>query len=150
VAAALSVSLVASTGLAATGHRFLASYTGSGQGQITGTTVSGSATLHGRGNVLGAGTLTGSAHGAFISQSCAAFTGSAVLRGKRGSLKLKASNGQACAASTSGDQVSLSGVAKVVSGTGAFLHARGHLTFTGTYDKASGVVTISIRGKITY
>jgi hypothetical protein len=150
LAAVLAAPFVASTGLAATGHRFVASYAGRGNGQINGTTVSGSATLRGHGNVMGAGRLSGSAHGHFVSQACVVFNGSAVLRGKTGSLKLVARGGKACATSTSGNQVSFSGVAKVVGGSGAFADAHGHLAFAGTYNRQSGAVTISMRGELTY
>jgi hypothetical protein len=72
-----------------------------------------------------------------------------VLRGKSGSLRLLARSAHACAAS-GGDNVSFSGRATVTGGTGTFAGARGRLSFRGSFDRASGGVTISLSGLIRY
>ena len=106
--------------------------------------------MSGRGRPIGRGTLKGSATGTFTSSTCVTFSGSAVLRGGRGTLKLKARNAQACTSASSGDRVTFSGKARVVGGTSAFAGARGVLTFSGTYVRSTGAVSISFRGRLTY
>jgi hypothetical protein len=147
---ALTGAFTAPVAGAATGHQLVAHYAGHGSGRVAGSEASGSATLTGRGNLMGAGTLTGSAQGRFVSRTCVTFSGSAVLKGRRGSLSLRASRGSACASSTSGATVSFSGEATVVGGSGAFLHAHGRVAFSGTYARDSGAVTVSLSGKVTY
>jgi hypothetical protein len=46
--------------------------------------------------------------------------------------------------------VSFSGEATVVGGSGAFLHARGRVAFSGTYARDSGAVTVSLGGEVRY
>jgi hypothetical protein len=130
-------------------HRFSASYIGHGQGATSGTSASGSATLRGRGRLIGRGTMSGSAHGTFTSQTCVTFSGNAVLRGKTGSLRLRARRAHACAAG-GGNSVSFSGIATVAGGSGTFTGARGRLSFRGTFDKATGGVKVSLSGVIRY
>jgi len=130
-------------------HRFSAAYVGHGQGETSGTSASGSATLRGRGRLIGRGTMSGSANGTFTSQTCVAFSGRAVLRGKTGSLRLRAHRAQACAAD-GGTSVSFSGRASVTGGTATFAGARGRLSFRGTFDRTSGSVKVSLSGVIRY
>jgi hypothetical protein len=93
--------------------------------------------------------MSGSAQGTFTSQTCVAFSGKAVLRGKAGSLRLRARNGQACAAGAA-NSVSFSGTATVTGGTATFAGARGRLSFRGTFDRATGSVKVSLSGVIRY
>jgi hypothetical protein len=130
-------------------HRFSATYVGHGQGETSGTSASGSAMLRGRGRLIGRGTMSGSADGTFTSQTCVAFSGRTVLRGKTGSLRLRAHRAQACAAA-GGTSVSFSGTATVTGGTAAFAGARGRLSFRGTFDRTSGSVKVSLSGVIRY
>jgi hypothetical protein len=130
-------------------HRFSATYAGHGQGSTSGTSASGSATLRGRGRLIGRGTMSGSAQGTFTSQTCVTFSGKATLRGKTGSLRLRTRNAQACAPGT-GNSVSFSGTATVTGGTAAFAGARGRLSFKGTFDRTAGSVKISLSGVIRY
>jgi hypothetical protein len=132
------------------GHTFTASYRGHGSGHASGTTASGSATLTGRGSTIGPGTLTGSASGVFVSRTCVVFSGRAVLTGRPGSLRLAARRGQACAGNADATEVSFSGTAQVTGGRGRFAGAHGTLVFTGTYDRQSGAVTVSLSGRIDF
>jgi hypothetical protein len=93
--------------------------------------------------------MSGSAHGTFTSQTCLTFSGKAVLRGKPGSLRLRARQAHACAAG-GGNSVSFSGKATVVGGAATFAGARGRLSFRGSFDKATGRVTVSLSGVIRY
>lgn len=138
-----------SRGFAGRDHRFTANYAGHGRGETSGTRASGSATLRGRGRLIGRGTMSGSAHGTFTSQTCVTFSGGAVLRGVAGSLRLRTRSAHACAAG-SGNSVSFSGTATVTGGAGAFAGARGQLSFSGSFDRATGGVKVSLSGVIQY
>jgi hypothetical protein len=135
---------------AATGHPFTATYRGTGSGDVNGTTASGSATASGRGQLIGAGLLTGSATGRFTSPTCVVFSGTAVLKGTAGSIRVAARNAQACADTADANSVSFSGHAKVTGGTSTFAGAQGTLAFRGTYVSQTGAVTISFKGRLTY
>jgi hypothetical protein len=147
---ASAATMVAPVALAATSHPFTASYTGHGSGQVSGTRASGSATLTGRGSMIGPGTLTGSASGVFVSRTCVVFSGAAVFKGRPGTIRLATRRAQACAASTDANEVSFSGSAQITGGSAKFAGARGMLSFTGTYLRQSGAVTISFRGRIIF
>ena len=134
---------------AATGHSFAASYRGTGAGQVSGASASGSATMSGTGRLIGASTLTGQGHGTFTSATCLTFSGAAVLKGDTGSITLAARNGNACAAADA-STVSFFGRARVTGGTETFAGARGNVRFSGRYTRETGVVTLSLRGTLTY
>ena len=152
LAALLGATAIASATSRASGgrdHRFSATYAGHGHGETGGRSASGSAALRGRGRLIGRGTMSGSAHGTFTSQTCVTFTGKAVLRGKTGSLRLAARRAHACAAG-GGNSVSFSGTATVTGGTATFAGARGRLSFRGSFDRATGRVKVSLSGVIRY
>src|SRR5690242_15747194 len=90
VAAAATVAalLVAGSARAARMHAFSARYAGTGSGHVSNGKASGSATIHGTGRPIGAGTLTGSATGTFTTATCVVFSGRARLAGRHGSLRL--------------------------------------------------------------
>ena len=146
---ASAVASPASASLSATRHTFSATYTGSGHGQVQGTSVSGRATLHGRGRPMGRSTLSGSARGIFINSVCVVWSGRGVLRSKAGSITLTAHGARACARAD-GNTVSFAGSAKVARGTSTFKGAHGTLSFHGAYGRNSGAVSISFKGQISY
>ena len=76
--------------LAATSHRFKATYTGQAAGQANGSEASGTATATGRGKLIGASTLHASGHGV-VSGECIDFTGTALLKGRAGSAQARRS-----------------------------------------------------------
>ena len=92
--------------------------------------------------------MSGSARGTFTSQTCVTFSGRAVLRGRTGSIRLRARRAHACAGD--GNSVSLSGTATVTGGTAVFAGARGRLSFRGTFDRTSRSVKVSLSGAILY
>jgi hypothetical protein len=149
VAVAAVAAVGAPVALPAVQHTFTASYTGHGSGTVSGTSASGSVTATGHGTV-GRGTLTGSGSGVFTSTTCLVFSGTAVLKGTRGSITLAAHRAQACAGSATANSVSFSGSARITGGTSTFKHARGTISFTGTYLRQTSVVTISLRGRIRF
>jgi hypothetical protein len=149
-AVATVASIAAPDALPAKSHPFTAAYTGKGAGEVSGNSASGSATAAGRGSLIGRGTLSGSGSGVFTSQTCVVFSGTAVLKGTAGSITLSARGAQACADGTDANVVSFSGSAKVTGGTSTLAGAHGTLSFSGTYTRQSGAVTISFKGRITY
>jgi len=151
LAAFLGATAVASATSRSSGrdHRFSATYNGHGQGEASGTSASGSAALRGRGRPIGRGTMSGSAQGTFTSKTCVIFSGKAVLRGTMGSIRLRARRAHACAGG-GGNSVSFSGTATVTGGTDTFGGAQGRLSFTGTFDRTTGSVKVSLSGVIRY
>ena len=137
----------APTSPATSSHRFKATYTGQAFGQANGSEASGGATATGRGKLLGASTLRASGQG-LVSDQCVDFTGTTLLRGRPGAIRLALRGGHACAGSAT--RASFSGRAKVTRGTATFAGAHGTLSFTGTYDIQTRAVTISFKGRITY
>jgi hypothetical protein len=148
LAAAAVAGVAAPTALPATAHAFRATYAGHGAGAVSGTNVSGSASLTGRGAPIGRGGMTGSATGHFVSSSCVVFDGTAVLRGTAGTVSVAAHAGRACGGG--GSSVSFSGHVAVTGGTGRFSGAKGTLSFSGTYTQAGGAVRITFAGRLTY
>ena len=148
--AALVAGASSPAGWAARSHQFSATYTGVGSGDMSGTSVSGSATLPGRGNPIGRGTLTGSGRGTFTSLVCVVFSGTATLKGRSGTVRLSASNARACADDSDPNHVTFSGRARVTGGTATFAGAHGTLPFKGSYDQTTKAVKISFSGRITY
>jgi hypothetical protein len=141
---------LASGAVSARSHSFTARYAGHGSGQVSGNSASGSATATGRGNLIGRGTLYGSASGIVTSKTCVTFSGTAVLKGSSGSITLAARHAHACANGTDANDVLFSGSATITGGSAAFAGARGTLLFTGTYLRPSGSVTITFRGRVSY
>jgi hypothetical protein len=115
---------------------------------MSGRTASGSATATGRGTLIGPSTLRGAANGVATSQTCVAFSGRAILKGRVGSIKLAARGARAC--DSSGTVVAFSGSATVTGGTARFAGARGTLSFSGKYVRRTGSVTIAFRGRLRY
>jgi hypothetical protein len=146
----VAAAVAAPSAVAVTSHAFTATYSGKGTGAVSGTTASGGATAAGRGAPIGRGTMSGTAHGVFMSKTCVAFRGTAVLRGSAGSLRLSAQGAHACFKTSDPGTVLFTGSAKVAGGTATFAGARGTLTFSGTYGRLSGAVTISFKGRLTY
>jgi hypothetical protein len=131
-------------------HKFSATYTGHGSGQVSGTSASGSATASGHGNLLGTSTMSGSARGTVTSPTCVSFSGTATLKGAHGTFILSAHDAEACAGSTSSGDVGFSGNASVTRGTGTFAGAHGTLAFRGAYTQATSQFTITFTGRIVY
>jgi|SRR5580765_1193320 hypothetical protein len=146
-AVANASALAGPTSLAASSHRFKATYTGQASGQANGSAASGSATATGRGKPIGPSTLRASGQG-LVTGECIDFTGTALLKGRPGAIRLSLRGGHACAGAASG--ASFTGRAKVTRGSARFAGARGTVSFTGTYDIRTRVVTISFSGRITY
>ena len=143
----MAATLAIPPSFAASNHRFKATYRGQAIGEANGSTASGSATATGRGKLIGASTLRASGQG-LLSGECVDFTGTALLRGRTGAIRLSLRGGHACAGTASG--TSFSGRAKVTRGSAKFAGAHGTLSFTGTYDTHTRVVTISFSGRLTF
>jgi hypothetical protein len=105
--------------------------------------------MRGQANLLGKGTLRGSGHGTFTSQTCLTFSGRATLSGPEGSLRLVAHRARGCA-TDGGNNVAFSGTATVTSGTARMAGARGRLSFRGSFNRATGAVRITLAGRIRF
>lgn len=149
VAAAALAGVLATAALPARSHAFLATYAGHGSGTVGGTTVSGNASARGTGSPIGRGMLAGLATGRVAGASCVVFDGTAMLHGTAGTVLVSAHAGHACG-SGGGASVSFSGHVAVTGGTRRFSGARGTLSFSGTYSRASKAVTVTFRGRLTY
>jgi hypothetical protein len=150
VAVAAVAVIAPSVAVPAVQHAFTASYAGHGSGTVSGSSASGRVTATGRGTIIGRGRLTGSGQGVFTSPTCVIFSGTAVLKGTRGSITLATRRAKACAESPDANSVSFSGAAQVTGGTSTFAHARGTLAFKGTYRSQTSTVTISFRGRVRF
>jgi hypothetical protein len=128
---------------------FKASYAGTAATIVNDSNVSGTATGKGTGTIVGASKIVGKIAGAG-SEGCSTWGGTSTVKSAKGTLKLAVAStkGQAC--SSDQQAFTLHGSAKVTGGTLAFRHARGPLTFTGTFDRAGGHFTLKLAGKITY
>jgi hypothetical protein len=149
-AAAAAVLLVVASAGAAQTQTFTASYSGTGSGYANGKKAAGVGTMSGRGRLIGRSTLKGSGLGTFTSTGCVSFGGRATIRGAHGSLRLAMHSAQACASDSAGDSISFSGKARVVGGSKKFAGAGGTLRFTGTYIRSTRLVSVSLRGRISY
>ena len=146
-ALATAAIITVSPSFAASNHRFKATYRGQATGEANGSAASGSATATGRGKLIGTSRLRASGQG-LLSGECVDFTGTVLLKGRPGAIRLALRGGHACAGTADG--ASFSGRAKVTRGSAKFADARGTLSFKGTYDIRAHVVTISFSGRLTY
>jgi hypothetical protein len=131
---------------------FTASYSGTVTEKVNGSTVT--ATPHGKGSgtVIGKSTLTGIVTATTANPPCSPLNGPGTLAGKVGKLKVTLlSTSRGCAAGEDDrDNISFSGSAKVIGGTGKFRAAKGTLRFTGHYDRSSGTFNVKLRGTLRY
>jgi hypothetical protein len=152
IAALTLAALAVGTALAAHSVTFKASYAGKATEKVSGQTVTDSVRGTGLGTLVGRGTITGTVTASTANPPCSPFGGPGLIAGKGGKLKvtvLKTSRG--CAAGEDDqNNISFSGTAKVIGGTGKLIKARGTLRFTGHYDRSGGAFTVKLKGTLTY
>jgi hypothetical protein len=143
----VSTAAVAHAESASRARHLSETYVGTGSGTINGTAIAGHAILHGKGTLLGPGTLRGQATGSLTSASTAMFSGSGTMTGPGGkTLVLKTDDAQVSGSLTA-NLVTFSGAAVVeTSSTAAVARSLTSLAYKGSYDRASGKVSITLSG----
>jgi hypothetical protein len=152
IAALTLAALAAGTALAAHSATFKGTYSGKATEKVSGQTVTDSVKGTGSGTLIGKGTITGSVTASTANPPCSPFGGPGLIAGPKGKLKvsvLKTSRG--CAAGEDDqNNISFSGTAKVIGGTGKLAKAHGTLRFSGHYDRSSGAFSVKLTGTVTY
>jgi hypothetical protein len=133
---------------------FTAKYKGKVTEVVNGSNVTGTPKGTGTATLIGKGSITGKVAGN-TSQQCSPLSGPGVLKGKKGTLKIKLINSpapsRACAAAEDDkNNISFSGTAKVTGGTGALKKASGKLHFSGHYDRGTGAFNVKLTGTLKH
>ena len=157
VVAALVAAVLACTALAggtttqAKVIRFVASYKGLATVKVTDNVADIAASGAGTATLLKASKITGKGKGDASVTPCVPFTGPGSMVNARGTklsfLVLPGSTG--CGDQDESVPVSVTGRAKIVSGTKAYKGAKGTLKFSGVYDRQGGAFSIKFTGKVT-
>jgi len=134
---------------------FTAKYSGKVTEVVNGSNVTATAKGKGTATAIRKGTLTGTVAGNTANPPCTPLSGKGVLKGKKGSLKLKLTNtpspSKACAAGADDqNNISFSGTAKVTGGTGALKKARGSLHYSGHYNRGTGAFNVKLTGTLKH
>lgn len=147
----VAAALVAGAALAHS-SAFSASFSGSVTEKVSGQMVTAIAKGKGRGTPIGKSTISGTVTASTADPPCSPFSGPGVIAGTGGKLKVKVlPTSRGCAAGQDDqDNISLSGSAKVMGGTGKYRAAKGTLRFTGHYDRKSGAFTVKLRGALKF
>jgi hypothetical protein len=130
----------------------VASYSGTVTEKVNGPNVTATPRGKGMGTVVGKSTLTGIVTATTADPPCSPLNGPGTLTSAKGKLKLKLVTGsRGCAAGEDDrDNISFTGTAKVIGGTGKFLGAKGTLRFNGHYDRGNGAFKVKLRGTVKY
>jgi hypothetical protein len=130
----------------------VASYSGKVTEKVNGQSVVATPLGKGTGTVIGKSTLTGLVTATTANPPCSPLNGPGTLTSAKGKLKLKLLTGsRGCAAGEDDtDNISFSGTAKVIGGTGKFHAAKGTLRFNGHYDRGNGAFNVKLRGTVKY
>jgi hypothetical protein len=131
---------------------FTASYSGTVTEKVSGQIVTATAKGKGVATMIGKSTIAGTVVATTANPPCSPFKGPGVIAAKLGKLKVKVlPTSRGCAAGEDDqNNISLSGTAKVIGGTGKYRAARGLLRFSGHYDRGSGAFTVKLRGTLKY
>jgi hypothetical protein len=112
----------------------------------------------GTASLIGASSISGTGNGTGSNGLCVPFTGKGAIKGSAGSIKfsVNANKSQGCSTGQSGPvTVTVTGVAKITSGSGRAKGAQGHLKFKGTLKlndttgSQSGAFSGTLSGKLT-
>jgi hypothetical protein len=154
------VSLIAATGVAAlcvgpavgSSINFTGTYSGKVTEVVNGNAVTATPKGKGKATLIGRGTMTGTVAGTTSNPPCTPLSGPGILKGTRGTLKLKLLTGSRACAAGSDDQnnISFSGYARVTGGTGALKRATGKLHYSGHYDRGTGAFNVKLTGTLKH
>jgi hypothetical protein len=129
--------------------KFTGSYSGKASVKVKGSSITINS-VNGTGkSTLGSGKLTGkNGHGrANQAQGCGFFKGAATITGKKGSIHLYLSESKTKACGK-GNSIAVRGSASVKGGSGKYKKAKGSLSFSGTFNKATGAFSVKFTGKV--
>lgn len=130
---------------------FTGKYAGTANVKVTDNVADIAATGAGKATLMKATKITGKGKGDASVTPCVPFTGPGAMSNATGTkisfVVLPGSTG--CGDQDETVPVSVSGKAKIVSGTKAYKKAKGTLKFTGVYDRKGGAFTIKFTGKVT-
>jgi hypothetical protein len=133
-------------------HAFTATYSGLVTEKVNGQDVTATPRGKGTGTPIGKSSLTGTVFATTANPPCSPLNGPGTLAGAAGKLKVKLlPTSRGCAASEDDtSNISFSGSAKVIGGTGKFRAARGTLRFSGHYDRSTGSFSVKLKGTLKY
>jgi hypothetical protein len=134
---------------------FKATYKGKVTEVVNGSTVNATPNGKGTATLIGKGSITGKVVGNTSNPPCTPITGTGVLKGAKGSLKLSLTNkpapSRACAAGQDDqNNITYSGSAKVTGGTGVLKKASGTLHYYGHYDRGTGAFNFTLTGTLKH
>lgn len=144
--------LVVGSALASATSSVSGKYSGKVTEKVSGQNVSAAVKGSGSATLLGKGGISGTVAGTTANPPCTPLSGPGVISGTGGTMKITvASTSRACAAGEDDqDNISFNGKAAVKGGTGKFKKAKGTLTFSGHYNRASGAFTVKLSGSVKY
>jgi hypothetical protein len=144
--------LVAASALAggAKAIAFKASFAGTATSKLTGERVDIAARATGTGTLIGKSKLSGAGVGTKSGDvTCVPFSGpGTIVTSTRLTLKFVVQPSSSGCAGEDQNQVTVSGAAKFMGGTGKFKLARGTFTFTGYYDRGTGAFSVKFTGSL--
>jgi len=157
-AVAIALLVAVGTALAAAPKKpktvpFKGSYAGTVTEKVDGQNITSLATATGVGTAVGKGKLLGTVAATTANPPCSPLSGTGTLTGPKGNLKvtLIPALAKGCAASQDDqNNITVSGMAKVVGGTLQFKKAKGTIHFSGPYDRQAGTFSVKFTGKLTY
>lgn len=131
---------------------FVAKYSGTVTEKVDGQLVTAVPKGKGTGTLIGKSTLTGVVKATTANPPCSPLNGPGTLAGAKGKLQVNLlPTSRGCAASEEDkDNISFSGSAKIIGGTGKFRGAKGTLRFSGHYNRAGGTFDVKLTGTVKH
>ena len=127
---------------------FTGTYAGTASTNVSGDTVTISATGTGKGSLIGAGKVTGAGSGDSSKQPCVPFGGTGTISGASGTIAFKLLTGANSCGDEGGHVFSVKGTLQVVKATGKLAKAKGVLRFTGVYSRDDGTFSVKFTGTL--
>jgi len=129
---------------------FKGKYAGTATTKVTDNIADISATGTGLGTLIGKSKVVGKGKGDTSAQPCVPFNGLGSLANATGTkLNFQMLTGASGCGDEGGHVFSVSGRAKILSGTKLYKGAKGTLKLTGVYDRDQGTFSINFTGKLT-
>jgi hypothetical protein len=147
---ALAAVSVAATAGAATKKpiAFVGKYAGNATTQANDNVVTINAKGTGKGNVVGAGAVTGKGTADSSQRPCVPFAGTGTITGPGGVITFKMNPSSVGCGDQDGQVFSIQAKAAVLKGTKKFAKYSGILKVTGTFDRSSGDFSVKFSGTL--